>query len=328
MDNAKQFVIDNEDTAWEVLRRVLNHEVEFDETSSIEFKNWPVIEFKVNGRRWQSSIPTRIMPAILEVQKDLHRAYARVNYGDNNVKRLSSDERDALEIVVKVSQGSSEFMALIEGAMNTFVDKAVAKMTAEQIVVTVIGVSLVIAGRLSWKDWLNARQEQKESDERVALSQEETRRLEVLGNAMKQQPIIAAVKKEADLTRDDLVKSMDDPDMLHVGDMELPGHEAKQLIKKERERSVPVRIDGLFRITEVRPLIASFRLGLKRIKDDFELNAEVKDAVLNHDMREALKQGEWGRMPIQLSINAHELRGNIVSAEVSSVSMPDEEAGQ
>lgn len=39
-------------------------------------------------------------------------------------------------------------------------------------------------------------------------------------------------------------------------------------------------------------------------------------------MREALKHGEWDRKPIEFSINAYTLRGNINNAEVASVSIP------
>lgn len=323
MDQVRKFLIESEDQAWELLNGIIEKSIVLDETVTLEFKNWPVIEFKVQGRRWQSSMPTRIMPPILELQKDLYRAYARIHYGCNEIRRLSDDEREALEIVVKVSQGSSEFMALIEGAMNTFVDGAVAKMTSEHMMMTVIGLALVVAGRLSWKDWLNKRLQEKESDERIKLSQEETRRLEVMSNAIKQQPIIQQFKEEAELTKDQLVKSLDEPDQIVVGEVTLPGSDARVLVKKERERSKPVRVDGLFRILEVKPQVASFRLGLKRISDGLELHAEAKDQVLNYDMREALKQGEWDRIPIEFSINAFELRGNIINAEVFSVNVPE-----
>lgn len=322
MDKVRNFLIESEDQAWELLSGILANSIILDETVTLEFKNWPIIEFKVQGRRWQSSMPTRIMPPILELQKDLYRAYARVHYGGNDIRRLNDDEREALEIIVKVSQGSSEFMALIEGAMNTFVDGAVTKMTSEHMLITVLGVALVVAGRLGWKDWLNTRLQEKESDDRVKLSQEETRRLEVMSKAMQQQPMIQQLKEEVELTKDQLVKSLNEPDQIEFGEVTLLGSEAKALVKKERERSKPVRVDGLFRIQEVRPQVASFRLGLKRISDGMELHAEAKDQVLNYDMREALKQGEWGRIPIEFSINAYELRGNIINAEVFSVNIP------
>jgi hypothetical protein len=331
----KIFVIEDEDQAWTLLDGVVNHVIEIDDITLLEFKGWPRIEFKIQGRRWQSSVPTRIMPAILDIQKDLYRAYARVRYGDHDTRHLTDEEREALEIVVTVGEGSSEFMALIESAMNTFVTGALSRMTAEQLMITVLGLSLVIAGRLSWKDWLDSRVRQREIDARaegenkdnvvrIELSKEETRRLEVMARAIAQQPVIKAAKEESEASKDSLMRALDGPDVISVGDIRLPGDEAVQIVRKPRESSVAIRVDGLFRILSVSPQLASFKLHLQRIEDGLELIAEARDAVLTHDMRASLQRGEWERIPVSFSINAKQLRGAITAAEVVSASIVEE----
>lgn len=81
----KNLVIENEDQAWQIFEGVLQHEIVVDEETALTFKGWPVIEFAVKGRRWQSSVPTRVMPPILDIQKNLHRAYCRVHYGETDL---------------------------------------------------------------------------------------------------------------------------------------------------------------------------------------------------------------------------------------------------
>jgi hypothetical protein len=44
------------------------------------------------------------MPPILDLQKELHRAYCLLKYGEDNVRKLTNDDRDASEIVVNVAR--------------------------------------------------------------------------------------------------------------------------------------------------------------------------------------------------------------------------------
>ncbi len=50
----------------------------------------------------------------------------------------------------------------------------------------IVAITLLIAARLCWKDWLSARQAEKERDTRIALSKQETRRLEVMASVVTQ----------------------------------------------------------------------------------------------------------------------------------------------
>lgn len=195
-------------------------------------------------------------------------------------------------------------------------------MSPQDLIVTILGLALVIAGRLGWKDWLDSRLKEKEIESRLEMSREETKRLEVMRKAVERQPVLFDAKEDADASRDHLMRALDDPDEFRAADISLVGRNALELARKPRERSTPVRIDGDFKIIGVGAADpAMFRLHLSRIDDGTELHADAKEAVLTHDMRLALQRGEWERKPVHFSINARELRGQIMGAEVVSATL-------
>lgn len=310
-------VIRSEDDAWQTLESTLRDQIQLPKDEwLIRFKDWPTIEYRFEGERWRSSVPTRVMPAILDAQRDLYRAYARIRYGTDDARRLTDEERETLEIVVTIGEGSSKFTTALENAMNYLVEGALAKMGPRELVVTIIGVSLVVGSNFAWKDWLRYKQQAHDIDARVALSKEETRRLELLTEARKVQPTVQAAYQDTLQSRSQLLRSLDDQDQFQSSGIQIPGNEAAQLARAPRETAQDVRVDGVFRILGVTDRGSSFRLQVRRMEDGSEMAVDAHDAVLSHDMRTALKEGQWTRRPVYLAINARLLHGRYTSAAV------------
>ncbi|MGQ0700540.1 MAG: hypothetical protein ACT4PZ_20150 [Panacagrimonas sp.] len=132
-----RLTIRSEDDAWALLNRALSGEV-FDEHTDLKFDGWPVFEMNVQGREWDSSVPTRVMSPLLEVQRDLNRAFAEVRYGSPNLLKLKDEERDQLELVVKVEKGSSDFKAELAKQFTEMARIAIERMDGTQAVITIL----------------------------------------------------------------------------------------------------------------------------------------------------------------------------------------------
>ena len=63
-------------------------------------------------------------------------------------------------------------------------------MNGNQIVISVIGVAFTIAAPVMFKAWLASRQQEKESNNQVQLSQQETERLKIFADAVKVDPAL------------------------------------------------------------------------------------------------------------------------------------------
>ena len=124
----ERIVVSSADDAWALLRAALDGKALPDRVSLV-FDGWPRFQMKVSGRDWHGTVPTRIMAPLLDVQRDLYRAYANVCYGDSNLRRLRDEDRELLELVLKVDEGSSEYEAPLYEQLTELARKAIDKWT-------------------------------------------------------------------------------------------------------------------------------------------------------------------------------------------------------
>lgn len=320
-------IIRSEEDAWAALEAALRGDVLAD-VRELRFEGWPSLDLNVKGRDWHSTVPTRVMPALLDVQKDLHRAYASIRYDEPNLRRLRSEERDALEVVVKVKEGSSAFNADLWEQLTELGKAAVTRMNGTEATIAVIGVALIIAAPVMWKAWLSSRVEEKqiaadlERDQaelaaRVQLSQHEQARMEIMARAMQAQPVVQAAQEDAQATANTLLKATRAGDTLSRGGVQIAAHEAHVLAQPERERAKDIELHGVFRILGNRTdQGAGFRITVQREGDVDSFQADVP-MELAHDQKQIIQQAEWNKGQVLLWIEAERLRGSILRAEVT-----------
>ena len=316
-DKMPTLVIRSEEDAWQVLEKAVNGE-EFPDNLLLRFDGWPSFKLDVSGRDWHSTVPTRVMPSLLEVQKDINRAYAHIRYDDFNLRRLKEEERDDLEVVVKVKEGSSVFDADLWNQFSRMAEAAVVRMSGDQIVISVLGVALTIMAPVMFKAWLASREKDREEETRVQLSKEETQRLQVMAEAMRQHPPLEVVRDDAVATTNKLLKVARPGDNIEMKGVQIPAEEAQELAQPERERAKEIELEGDFRVLGNRTdKGAGFRVTVQRIADGLTVSADVL-AELAWDQKEAIQQAEWSKTAVHLEIRAEMLRETFSRAVVLS----------
>lgn len=172
-----EVIINNEKDAFDLLQKALNQELS-QKPFSIKFDKWPILEIKLEGEGYDSTITPDLAGALVEVQHALNRAYARTVHRTSNARSLTDDERRKLQFKAKVQKGSS----LIKIDLGPFAEKLVTsgvdKMTPELLTICVLGTVISAAGVIAYKTFLKSRSEDKAISEseraKIALSQEET----------------------------------------------------------------------------------------------------------------------------------------------------------
>lgn len=317
----QEIVICSEEDAWDVLRQAV--EGRFADQVRLRFEGWPSFALDVKGRDWNSTVPTRIMPSLLELQKDINRAYASIQYNEPNLRRLREEEKDDLEIVIKVDKGSSIFNADLWLQLSKIAEAAVGRMDGNQIALTVVGVALVIAAPVMFKAWLQSRQEEREIASRIELSKEETARLSVMAEAMKTQPIIESAREDAQATNNRLLKAANPGDTMEIGNVSVSSEEASELVQPERERAQEIELQGNFSILGNRTDRGDgFRITIRRVLDGLTFNADVP-LTLPSDQQQAIQHAEWSKSLICLSLEGDMLRGSVTRATVVSARSVD-----
>lgn len=314
---AMRIQIKNESDAWELLERATSGEL-FPDDVQLDFVGWPVFQMGVQGKDWDCTVPTRVMSPLLDVQKDINRAYANVRYGATNLRKLQDEERDDLEVVIKVKKGSSLFDAELWKQLSFIAQAAVGRMNGTEIVVTVLGLGLLFTAPVMYKAWLANRQKEKELDNQISMSEQETERMKVFADAMKMRPVLVAASEDVDITQNRLLKVAKPGDLLGVKSVQVSSQDAEILAKSERARAEDIELDGDFFVLGNRTDISTgFRISVRRMSDSLNVKADVP-MELPHEQKLLIQEAEWQKVPIYLSMNASMLRGAISQAVVLS----------
>jgi len=240
MASARTLKITDDKSAFAALERALRNELA-DATYNLEFVDWPKVTIRLEGPGYNSSITSDVAEALIEVQTALNRAYSRLVHNSPDSRHLTGDERNKLRFKAKVSKGSSLINIDLGDFAKTLTTDLLSKMTPDQLVISVLGVAAIAGSVVAYRGFLKARSEDKksqiEADKHIALSQEETKRLQTLANAMAANSAVAAAKTDFDGARNTLLKSVGDAKTLAVNDVTIDRDTARTLSLAKRTPS-------------------------------------------------------------------------------------------
>ena len=297
----------------------------------IEFKNWPIIEIKLVGDGYNSTITPDIAEALVEIQHAMNRAYARFVHGSSNARSLTNEERQDIKFKAKVEKGSS-LIKVDLGEFGTAITNAlVGKMDSTQLMISVLGIALIGGGTLAARAYLKYKSEDKkldaESKKLVALSVEETKRLEIVARALTVQPRLQHTQEDFDEARREILRSAGDAKTLALNGVELPNALARQIASTPRATSKDIQLNGSYVIQKIDwQQEGDVRLSLTSTDQQVTFTASLSQDSITTFHREMLKTAEWDRKTIYMSINATELRGDITTARIVSVDWPENKA--
>lgn len=321
---AVEYVISSEQDAWDLLEKFDQGEGNAsDEAYKISFKGWPNLDLRFVGNDFHQSVPTRVMPPLLDAQREIHKLFCEMVYGTSDTRRMTYSDRSRLELVVKVDKGSSKLNASLADQLTDIAREAITKMDGQQAVITILGSALLLTSVVSWKAWLAKKSKDKEIESRIELSKIEAERQQSLTDVIKNQPILKNVSNGFDDFRNHSLSKLEQADKFELpGSSELiSGEEAHEITTAKREQSIEVRLDGEFVILSVDSGgTKGFRLKVQHVVDKQVMTVSIPDGTLSKDEKEVLQKNEWAKLPIHLEINAKELRGEITTATLVKAS--------
>lgn len=320
---ALDIVIRNENDAWRYLKRALEGDPELEGPIDLKFVGWPTLDLHFKGHDFDQSVPTRIMPPLLGAQKEVQRLYCQVRYGQQNLQKLTNDDRDRLELVVKVDKGSSQYLTNLDDVLTETARAAIAGMDSIHILIALISGALIWGSNVAWKRWLDSQAQDKDVASRVRMSQLEHDKLKLLTDALNRSAVAKDHADGVDQFRNNSLNKLKPADSFTLPGTRdvIDGEYAAEITHKQREQSTEIRIDGEFIIQAVSSgEIRGFRVKVKRVLDGKIINVTIPDGAITEAQKEILKNNEWAKRPVVMEINAKELRGEIASATLVSTS--------
>lgn len=321
-DKIDQIVIHNEQEAFDALELALANDIK--ETASIKFEGWPTFKLTIQGEDFHGTIPTRIMPPILELQKEIYRIYCREKYQTENTRNLTKEERDQLELVVEVKEGSTEFIAALTNSLNGIIVGT--GMTGPQAIVLIVSIGILITAGYMWKQWLKNKEVTHQQDISVELSQEESKRLEIVTEALTQQPKLQEISESIEELKTEFARKLKPTDSIKIDNQELlSGGQAALLTAKARRQKELITIDGEFEINEIKfPKVfgESYRFSVTRVIDGQKLFVDATPDVLSREQIGILKEGAFGVKTVLMEISAQKTETTITNANLIAITWP------
>ena len=326
----KKLVVRDEATAFKYLEQALNDELG-DEQVVLNFEHWPVLTIKLEGPGYDSTITPDIAESLVQLQHAMNRAYARAVRDTTNARTLTAQERRQLKFKAKVEKGSSLIKVDLGDYAQQLMTALAGRMESQHIVATVLGLALVSGGVLAYRSFLKQRSEdrkiEQETQVRVALSKEETRRAEVMAQALTAKPQLAFAQEDFDHVRREILRSTGEAKAITVQGVELSNAQARTIASTPRSESEDVQLNGHYVIQKIdwtNPEEVKLFVSSTDINQVFV--ATFKGGALSAEHRERLKSAEWDRRRVYMAINGTRLRGEITTASIINVEWPKDAA--
>jgi len=286
------------------------------------------LRIRLTGDGFNGTITPTVMKAFIEFQKAIYKSYAQARYNTDNTNKLSKQEKQDLEIVVKVEEGSSVFDVDAQEILEKMAVNMASSLTGDQVVIITLSLGAMFFTASSIKLFLNNRKEIRSQEvtsetelrrlEQVtALSEQETRRMEILTQAQQREPVVKHIHNYAEDLQNEMMKSFSSASSVQIDGVEFSGEVARELVKHKRNESVVERLDGLYRVLSVdssNPLL--FKIRIKNVQSQQEFISTVQDETFESRYKTIIQQAEWNRSPVNLSINAKLITGEVKEAVV------------
>jgi hypothetical protein len=312
-DETPDIVIRNEEDAYRILQLAARDQI--GSYGRIIFDGWPSLSFDLRGEKFEQSLTSTVMKGLIEFQKAIYQSYAVARFS-SPTKRLTEEEKDALELKVTVGRGSSAFEINFQVIAEKLIEHLGARMNPTEVLVTVVAIAAMYFGKSAYLSFLNTRKDARMSEisdetQRQTLqalqyvSEQETQRLAIIAEITAKDSRIEAINKLAHDAHVDVVKTLAAGTGSRIEGVDITPEVAEILTQNTRRRSSIVRIDGLYRLLKIDwtdPL--KLKVKAANVESGLQIDAEVQDDSFEGRYKEALKSAEWSRSPIALEVHA------------------------
>lgn len=303
----EEWRISSEDEAWVFFERVLADDSQA-VSATLKLDGWRPEFLYFPDEEIGHSVSPATAAAVSSFHKSLAQAYALIAYGQPNRNLLRSDDRRKLEIRLVVTNGSNGY-EFVDESINEILAEMVSNMTGEQTALVLGFFVLMYFGGTAFKHWIDARQkdrsETRESDTRKALSDEETRRLELVTEALSQRPDLKQIAQVSEDAKEAAVRPVTMLGRARVLGAEITPEEARKLLARPRQSGTGVRLDGEFEVVEIGIENPEGYVGrLRRIEDDLSFDVEINYADLPQEDIDTLFVGVKDKVLVRAVVNA------------------------
>jgi hypothetical protein len=316
---ASFWTVSNERSLWTLLREFPSAGgIGAINSDSVRFTWQPELLYFPHERK--RTISPTIARSISGFHSALSRGYAALVYGEPNARLLHRDDEDVLDLQIFVRSGSS--ILQVEGiSLDRLVKTITQKMTGRQITIAVIAVVFLYFSETVARDWIAreyaARTADNQRTEIVTLSEEETKRMELITKIVESSAALKNVSRLANESKQALARAVTDTDSARMLRIPITGEQARTILSKPRDTGIGRKLDGRYEVVEInKDNPDGFTAILRNVLTGEEFSASVNSSELTLDDLRALFDALRNKSAIDAQVNAFFLGDKITSAAV------------
>jgi hypothetical protein len=315
-------LIRSEGDLWEALSRQLESPLPV----QIRIDGWQPELLYFPDEPVSHSISVRTIRSLNSFSQDFARAYAVVVYGIPSAQRLNKEDKQAIDLVFLAKSGSTGYDTISE-SIDRFIQSTVAKMSPKQTFASVITLLLLFFGTTAFNHWISERtserKDEMEQEARKALSEEETKRQQLLTEVLNRSIAALEIKQQADHSKEALARAAAPRQKARILGVPLTGKEAADLIASEQPRAEGKRLDGTFKVHGITENGEDgFVAEIESVATGETMRAEMNRLELTQEdidnMFSALRNG----MPLPLLVNVRFIGEKVTRAFVMRANSP------
>lgn len=283
------------------------------------------------GKNYHATIPTSLARGLWEFQEELYRAAAFALYGEDDIRRLTEEQKAAFELIFEVKEGSSDLLASL-GDFFTKLGEGFTTMDSKHKGPTLVAIVLIVA--MAWggthvvDSWEDTKQKEiaatttvkeKEVAATAAASLETARtaQFQLISDITRQSQAAKRFEKATEEGTRAIIKSASDADRIRVGKVSFDKAEIQEVTQRAaRERSeAKILVDDFFVVRiEFRDATSTKIWVASKNYDEFPVTI-VRGDVTDEEIEKVIAAGK-ARESLKLEINATMIRSQIRGAQI------------
>lgn len=243
-----------EEELWGLLERCLTAPDEITDHEKFKISGWSPQLLYFPEEKIGHSVRPALARAVTEFHASISKAYAMAIYGRPNRLLLRKEDRDALDLIFVVTDGSNGLEALAD-AIENLTESMVSKMTGKQITGVIVVLILLYFGvdtaKYVYASNLELKAAKIASEERISLSEQETQRMQLLKDAMDKFGIDPTMVDEAEEGLKALTRPATQENMTRIRGVNLNKRQANAILSADEKEKEGRRLDGDYRVVDI-----------------------------------------------------------------------------
>lgn len=294
-------------------------------------ENAPDVEFgdelaslsiHIDGERYKSSVPSELARGLWEYQEAIYKAVASTLYDVEDIRKLTTTQREQFELVFKVGNGSTDLKANLTAFLGKLGEGFLTMDSKHKAFVLVL-IAVVLTTGYAAVTVLDSQSKTKLEDIKattlIAQEREKTKQFEVLANAVNQGAAAAFNKASAEGAKA-IVSHTSDADKIKIGRTVINRSEIKEFNQRAtKEKATAEIVQESFRVFGAYAKEASSTRYILARPDGTEFPVTVVHDDLSADELEKIWSAARDRKLIGLEVNLTHHRNSVKSAQIVKV---------